>query len=180
MKSIISKWLPITKRNRVALGFAALALVMFVTWNLLPAYNYGESTPAGRVFQSVWPIFVDLEFYRFVMSSLDKQVLRIVFIMLAVLFQGLLVFTILPFWKVIHASRCLTVSVAVANIAGGFFILWELFTQGYQHASIPYQSLTLLLVGLTMLMLATALFIFKNELELRYEIEVEETLNSKL
>jgi len=39
----MSGWLPLTARNRVALGLAALALVMFVMWNCLPHYDYGAT-----------------------------------------------------------------------------------------------------------------------------------------
>ncbi len=51
----IKDWLPITNRNRVALGFAFAALVMFLTWNFLFYNNRDEGWVAGMAAMKIWP-----------------------------------------------------------------------------------------------------------------------------
>ncbi len=177
--SAIKDWLPITKRNRVALGFALAALVIFVVWNLMPIYDFNATSSERRVFQVIWMHSFDFEYFRSVIASLNMDVLRVIFIRLAFMLNGLLVFTILPFWKIVHASGYLTVPLAVASAAGGlYFFSWGFYIVSYSPASVPHHGLTLFLVSKSMLLSSAALLIFKNELALRHELEVKKMMDS--
>jgi hypothetical protein len=184
MSDAIKNWLPITKRNRVALGFAFAALVMFVVWNCFPSYitHYASShttyTFEGLVFMMIWPEMVDLGNYLSVIRSPDINGFIRVAASMALLLNGLLVLMIVPLWKMIHASKFLTIPLAVANFVGGLVVLWILFKENLDTSPAPYEVATLLMIALTMLVLSLALFIFKNELGLRDDLEVKKMMGN--
>ena len=191
MTNAIKNWLPVTKRNLVALGFAFAALVMFVVWNLLPYYDY-ESSGTGVTFVSngpvllyIWPEMVDADNYLRVIRSPDVDGFLSVAASLALLFKGLMVLVLVPLWQMLHASNYLRVPVAILNLLGGLVVMKFLVEDimrdsGSMYDDAPYQNLTLLLIALTMFAVGAAMVIFKNELLLRHEREVGKTLNSKL
>jgi hypothetical protein len=185
MTDAIKDWLPITKRNRMALGIAGLALLMFVTWNFLPFYDRDYTTDTyppkptyqGLVAIQVWPQMVDPDNYIMVFKSPDVDGFLSVAASVALLMNGLIVLTLVPLWKILHASIYLRLPIALVNLLGGAVVLKysiESLIKEYNHA--PFQNLTLFLIALTMLMVSLSMLIFKNELELRHELEVKKMM----
>ena len=179
MKSIISEWLPMTKRNRVALGFAALALVIFLIWNFLPYDSGGENWISQTAAMHIWPEVFSPGSYIMIMAWLGYfEGGQMIVMMISMIHSGMLVLAILPFWRMLHASTCLRLCLAVMNLAGSYvtfyFTIW-----GFEHGGYV-QKTVFFLIASSMLALSLALFIFKNELQLRHERDAEETLNSKL
>ncbi len=179
MSDAIKDWLPITKRNRVALGFAFAALVMFVTWNFLPYYEYGAMSSNQRVLIIIWFGMVNPDNYLNAIRSTDIDGFLWIAHSTALLLNGILVMVVIPFWKMIHSSEYLKMPLAVANLVGGlmwYSNLYEIFRYKDSDYSTPYLYATYLLIALTMFTLSAALFIFKNELGLRHELEVKKMM----
>ena len=176
---MIREWLPITIRNRMALGFAFAALVMFVVWNLMPYYPMVDEPSEGLVLTGFWPRFFDMDYYVISFRSPDVEDFMELAAIMALFLNALVVLVLVPFWKFLHASRFLTIPVAVVNLLGGSLILWFTYDMGVEHAP-KYSLLVMSLIACTMYFLGLAMLIFKNELGLRHEREVGETLNSKL
>jgi hypothetical protein len=63
----IKDWLPITDRNRVALGFAFAALVMFVWWIFCRIIIMG----GALVMTNIWADIVNPDFYLHVFRTPD-------------------------------------------------------------------------------------------------------------
>lgn len=178
-------WLPITVRNCLALGFAMLALVMFVTWNFLPFYqedfSTGLSAPKptyqGLVLMQVWPEMVDPDNYILVFKSPDVDGFLSVAASVALIMNGLIVLTLVPLWKILHASIYLRLPIALVNLLGGAVVLkYSIESLIKEHNDAPFQNLTLFLIALTMLTVFLSMLIFKNELELRHELEVKKIM----
>jgi len=185
MNDTIKDWLPVTARNRMALGFAGLALVMFVIWNFLPFYeeNYKSGlSPSGPTYQGlvamqVWPEMVDPDNYIMVFKSPDVDGFLSVAASVALLMNGLIVLTLVPLWKILHASIYLRLPIALVNFLGGAVVLkFSIESLIKEHKDAPFQNLTLFLIALTMLTVFLAMMIFKNELELRHELEVKKMM----
>jgi len=75
---------------------------------------------------------------------------------------------LVPFWKFFHSSALIRIPLAVFNFAGGLATYWIVCSYG--------KGISLILMGLSMFLLSAALFIFKNELALRYEMEVKKSI----
>lgn len=190
MNDTIRNWLPMTKRNRVALGFAFAALVMFVTWNFFPYYQVSEKSYAnsymdspiyerdGFISMQIWPILVNPDYYLYAIKSPSIQGFLGMGAWVSILLNALVVVTLVPFWKIIHASKYLMFPLGAANFLGGSVVIWSMYDDylKYPSSNAPYEVATLSLIALSMWALAAALFIFKNELELRHEQEVEKTM----
>jgi hypothetical protein len=181
MIDAIRDWLPITKRNRVALGFAVAALVMFVTWNFLPYYdyNYGSSHITyirdGWMFMHLWSKYFDPDFYFGMIHSTEFSGFVKLGLVISHLINSLLVFITIPFWKIIHASKYLSIPLALSNFVFGCVLLIVLTKNQYDP---PYMAMRLFLSSSAMLALSAALFIFKNELGLlRHELEVKKMMS---
>lgn len=186
----IKDWLPITVRNRVALGFAFAALVMFVTWNLLPFYESEYTTNQkthyefkGLIFMGVWPEMVVPDNYLYVIRAPDVEGFLSVAASLALLLNGAIVLALAPLWKIFHASNYLRLPIAIVNLVGGLVVLkfffesvFDEFDDSPLNDSAPYQNMTLFFIALTMLMIFVALLIFKNELSLRHDLEVKKMM----
>lgn len=168
----IKDWLPITVRNRVALGFAFAALVMFLVWNFLPNYPNGETEPDGIVAMDLWSSVFDLDNYIHVIKSPDIDGFMVIAACFSLTQSGLLVLAILPLWKILHSSLYVRLPLAVVNLAGGLLVLWLVFEDGIEGRNIIY-LVAMVLLAFSMLSLSVAMFIFKNELGLRHEREVE-------
>jgi hypothetical protein len=174
----IKDWLPITKRNRVALGFAGFALVLFVTWNFMPYYKpYLGSIDMnsayerdGYTFMHIWPQFFDPDKYIKMIKSPDLYDFMGLAVKMCVLTNSLLILMIIPFWKVIHVSKFLRIPLALLNSAGGCFF-YIAYTEIQNNR--PYMAMAILLISISLFSLSVSLFIFKNELELRHELEVK-------
>jgi len=178
MIEAIRNWLPITARNRVALGFAVAALVMFVTWNCFPSYEYGSRIYKGLVITEIWIDIVDPDFYLHVFRAPDMDGFLAVAACMTLLLNGIVVLAIVPFWKVLHSSNYLRIPLAVANFAGGSVVFWLISKMETEYLD-PYRDATNLLIVLTMFALSAALFIFKNELGIRHELEVKKMMAIK-
>ena len=170
-----------TRRNRLALGFAFAALVIFVVWNLMPFYFYEESTPRGIAATEIWPqVFSPSVFIR-VIKSPDIDGFLEIAATLALIQSGLVVLLILPFWKMFHASGSIRVPLAMVNLAGGGVLSWMICSIGLEADRLDqvYGLITVALIALSMYCLGVAMLVFKNELLLRHGREVGETLNPK-
>jgi hypothetical protein len=176
MSEVIKNWLPITKRNRVALGFAFAALVLFLTWNLLSYNSRGEGWVAGMAAMKIWPQVFSPSSYVVVVGFLGYyDGFKIVAMMVSLILSGLTVLVILPFWKILHASTYVRLCLAIMNLGGACATL--LFAMESIKWSISYQpGMIFVLMALSMLALSASLFIFKNELGLRHELEVKKTM----
>lgn len=175
---MIREWLPITRRNRIALGFAFAALVMFLVWNCTPFYPYGRNEPDGLAATKLWPQVLNVRIYIRVMRSPDIMGFVGVAAMMAMILNALVVLAVVPFWKIFHASAYLTAPIAVVNFLGGFVFCWAISEIGFNDAP-AFAIFILGMMTCSMFALAAAMCIFKNELQLRHEREVGETLNSK-
>lgn len=193
MISAIKDWLPITVRNRMALVFAVLALVLFVTWNFFPYYQVSDKSytnsfmdspiyeRVGFISMEIWPNMANLDLYLYVIKSPSIQGFLGLAAWVSLLLNAFVVLALVPLWKIIHASKYLTIPLGAANFLGGSVVLWFLYDDCLKSLSsnAPYEVATLSMIALSMWALAAALFIFKNELELRHEREVEKTMGGE-
>lgn len=172
--AVIKDWLPITVRNRVALGIAMLALVLFVTWNLLSYDNRDEGWVAEMAAMKIWPQVFSLRSYAGIISYLGYyDGFKIVAMMVSLILNGLIVLVIVPFWKILHASTYVRICLAMMNLAGACAALFFVFEFGFNRSM---QDVIFVLIALSMLALSASLFIFKNELGLRHEREVKKAM----
>ncbi len=160
------EWLPITKRNRIALFLALASLVMFVTWNCLPYYEEADEPPEGTIAAMAWPQILSPENYLNVFSSPDVDGFLMITAYTGIILGGLLVLLTVPLWQILHASNFVRLPLAVLNLIGGAVMLWHLH-DAEQYDPAPYWIPAILLMSLSMLSLSAAFFIFKNELALR-------------
>lgn len=182
---MIREWLPITKRNRVALGFAVLALVMFVIWNLMPCYilgnfsNYPAFTREGRNFMRIWPEMINMDSFFYILKTPNFSGFLYIIASVSLLLNGLIVLILIPIWKILHASIYLRLTLALMNLLGGV-VMMKFFFDIDDHAFVSAnEKITLLLISFTMLTVFVSMMIFKNELQLRHERDAVETLNFK-
>lgn len=161
------EWLPITTRNRVALGLAALALPLFVVWNCLPDYDYPfEAGPCGIIGMSLWRDQVfSPELYVMVFKDPDMEGFLIISAFMALIQNAIVTFAAVPFWKILHASPYIRLPLAIVNLLGGCVILRHFCIN--QGNTAPFLGSALLLMALGMFAVSASLFLFKNELELR-------------
>jgi ABC-type glycerol-3-phosphate transport system permease component len=171
-------WLPITVRNRVALGFAGVSLVMFLIWNFLPNYEYGETVPDGIMAMVVWPQMFDPDNYIRVIKSPDVDGYLNVAACLALIQSGLVILAILPLWKILHTSLYVRLPLALVNLVGGLVVSWFVLKYGIDDKDL-FEAAAVGLIALSMLTVSAAMFIFKNELGLRNEREVKDLMGGR-
>ena len=159
----MSGWLPLTARNRVALGLAALALVMFVIWNCLPHYDYGATKPSGNIGMNLWPEVFSPDLYLMLRKDPDIQVFLVLAAFMSLIQGALVTLAAVPFWKHLHASAYIRLPLAIVNLLGGAVIVW-ITSDASRNWVAP-----LILMTLNMFALSAALFTFRNELALRSE-----------
>jgi hypothetical protein len=165
----LKEWLPVTMRNRVALLIAFAALVIFITWNCLPYYEYGETEPDGIVAMKIWHEGVlDPDPYIMVLKSPDVDGFLSIAASMALIQCGLVSLAVVPFWKHLHGSAYIRLPLAAVNLLGGGVVLWHLSEAGSDYATCGVIA-TLTLIALNMFALSAALFIFRNELALLEE-----------
>ncbi len=162
----IKEWLPITRRNRVALGLAALSLGIFVVWNFLPNYEYGATEPDGIVASHIWLFVFSPDHYIRVFKSPDIDGFLGIAANMALVQCGLVTLATLPFWKLLHASAFVRLPLAFVNLIGGAIVVWFVI-QYAPNDAVPYVFAILSLIALSMFTLSAAFFLFKNELALR-------------
>ena len=163
------EWLPITARNRVALGLAFAGLLIFVIWNCLPYYEYGETEPNGIVAMTIWHEGVlNPNHYMMVLRSPDMEGFLSLAANMALVQCGLVSLALAPFWKHLHGSAYIRLPLAIVNLVGAGVVLWHLKELGSDD-DIRGAVATLSLIALNMFALSAALFTFKNELALREE-----------
>lgn len=182
MTKEIKDWLPMTKRNRVALGFAFAALVMFVTWNLLPFYDYDYDSPDisyirdGVMFMQIWSKYYDPDYYTDMIRSGEISGLMKLSMVISYLINSLLVIFLIPFWKFVHLTKYVTIPLGISGFAGGCIWVFAYIHLTKIQNNAPYMEMRFLLTSLSLLALSASLFIFKNELGLRHEREVKKTM----
>jgi hypothetical protein len=159
-------WLPITKRNRVALCLAGLSLVMFVAWNCLPYYEMNDEPSVGIVATVAWPEFFSPDNYIDVFRSPDIEGLLASTASFGIILGGLVVLLAVPLWQILHASSYIRLPLAVMNLLAGAVITWHLFDSIMDDPA-PYWIITIVLMALSLFSISAAFFLFKNELALR-------------
>lgn len=160
------EWLPVTGRNRVALGLAALALVMFIAWNCLPYYESAGEPSVGIAASVAWPEFFSPDYYIDVFRSPDIEGFLAIMASSGVILGGLVVLLAVPLWQILHASGYVRLPLALLNLLGGAAIIWHLSQEAFNNPA-PYWVITLVLMALSLLFISAAFFVFKNELALR-------------
>jgi hypothetical protein len=185
MRDTLKDWLPITARNRVALGFAVLALVLFVTWNLLPI------TLSGRFFKHfegsgarfIWRAVFNLDFYISIFKLREPNDFLILFVYIALVFYSLLTLMIIPFWKIIGATPLLKIPFAIMTLAGAFATFY--MTDAMIFRILPTcVYVVFLLIILSMFSLSLAFFIFTNErtllMDMKFTEEMEHAVSRRV
>ena len=122
----LREWLPITRRNRVALGLATVALVMFAVWNCLPWYEFANEPAKEIAAMAVWPYAFSPDDYIRTLKSPDIEGFLTIPTYLALILCGLINLTAVPCWKILHASSFIRIPLAFVNLIGGAVILWFL------------------------------------------------------
>jgi hypothetical protein len=168
------EWLPFTKRNRVALALAFLALVMFATWNCFPYYAWEDEAPEGLVMMVVWPETFSPDNYLSAFRSPDVETFLEIAAYMALVQSGVVTLFAVPFWKLLHASAFVRLPLAIANLFGGAVVVWHLLEYGLDDQT-PFAVATLAGIALGMFVISAALFTFKNELALRGERSISHT-----
>lgn len=167
----MSGWLPITTRNRVALGFAFLGLLCAVTWNFLPWYIWSYSSaglewiPNGRAGAMVWPYVFSPDTYRLSGSTgfnLNASLAVVASVSLVMHTMSALLACFL--WEVIHQTGPLKGWLGIANGVGGSALILFRFNGFFGHTS---HTLTMVVITLGMFSTAAAFFIFENEMIMR-------------
>lgn len=171
---MIKNWLPITVRNRVALGFAFAALVIFVTWNFLPDPHGSEDIVAMELWSEVFSIYRYTDVFR----NPNIEDFRIIAAFMSIIFNGLVIVAIVPFWRIFHASNYIKLPISILNLSGGLIMLSFVIEEITDRENL-YETCIIALIALSMLALSAALFIFKNELGIRHELEVKKTMGSE-
>ena len=159
-------WLPITKRNRVALCLAALSLVMFVTWNLLPNFAGEEGGPTGTTASIFWSLVFSPDMYLSAVRSPGIGEFMAIAANLATLLGGLVILLTIPFWEIFHASSYLRLPIAWVNLAGGISWAWYAIILVSVDPN-PYSGATAFLMSLSLFSISASFFLFQNELMLR-------------
>jgi|AntRauTorckE6833_2_1112554.scaffolds.fasta_scaffold63653_1 hypothetical protein len=160
------EWLPIRRRNKLALGLAAFSFVTFVGWNCLPYYE-AEGEPSLGIAASVaWPEFFSPDNYLNEFQSPSIDGLLAITASFGLILGGLVVLLAVPLWQILHASKFITIPLAVLNLLGGVVITWHLYDSA-QHDPAPYWIITIVLMALSLYSISAALFVFKNELAQR-------------
>lgn len=172
----MSGWLPITTRNRVALGLAALALVMFVVWNCLPRYpSTAYTEPDGIVAMFIWPdLLLSADPYINLFKNPDSGEFMFIAACFALIQNALVTLAVLPLWKYLHVSPYIRLPLAIANLTGGGLVIWLYyvmlaFLRYGNDVPPPYWEAVSFLMASSMFALSAALFTFKNEMALREE-----------
>jgi hypothetical protein len=161
------EWLPITRRNRVALALAFAGLLMFVTWNCLPYDDYPYPRLKPMVCTELWLHVFDLKKYQSVIRSPDIKGFILVMTRASILFGGLIVVMSVPLWRLLHASKFIRIPIAWFNLFGAVVIAC-CFYESFNHDP-GYVFATPMLMELSMLTVSTAFLLYKNELALRSE-----------
>lgn len=161
-------WLPITKRNRVALCLAALSLVMFVVWNCLPLSllddDGGGST--GIIASAFWSAVFSPDVYLNAIRSPGLWEFLMVAACLATLSGGLVILLTIPLWEMLHASPYLKLPIAWLNLVGG--VAWCcLAIFFFALVREPGSGYMAFFMSLSLFSISAAFFIFENELMLR-------------
>lgn len=165
----LKDWLPITRRNRVALLFAFAALVMLVVWNCLPCYTYPDDTePDGIMASFIWLRVLSADSYIRAFKSPHIEEFLGIAAQMALIQSAVVTFAVVPLWKLLHASAFVRLPLAFVNMIGGAIMVWFIIRYG-SYDEIPYRFAFRSLVSLNMFTLSAALFIFRNELALRSE-----------
>jgi hypothetical protein len=159
-------WLPITKRNRVALCLAALSLVMFAVWNCLPWYEGEEGDPTGTMASVFWAFVFSPDIYLRAIRPREIWDFLAIAACLASLSGGVVILLTIPFWEMLHASSYLKLPIAWLNLAGGVAWCWYAIALVFIDTD-PYFGVTAFLMSLSLFSISAAFFLFQNELMLR-------------
>ncbi len=173
--SFLRDWLPITTRNRVALFLAFAALVIFVTWNCLPIYDFHDQPPVGIAVEIAWVEVFSPDNYLPTIKSPNIDGFLEMAAYLALMQSGVVILAAVPLWKLLHASAFVRLPLACVNLLGGAVVLWHLNEYAADDPP-PFAIALLLLIALSMLAISASLFAFRNELGLREDRRITKAL----
>ncbi len=174
----LKEWLPITKRNQVALLLAGLAFVIFITWNCFPHYAWEGDAPEGLVMMVVWPETFSPDNYLSAFRSPDVDMFLEIAAYMALIQSGVVTLFAVPFWKILHGSAFVRLPLAIVNLLGGAVVVWHLLEYGIDDQT-PFAVATLAGIALGMFVISAALFTFKNEVALRAELAISQAGGSR-
>jgi len=175
----MKEWLPIQRRNQVALGLTTLSLVTFVWWNLLPGYEDMWGRDHKFMMMMIWPELVDYRMYLEMFRNPSGETC-VALVLIFTLFQNAFaVFLVIPFWRFVHSVDHLRITLGVVNLLGGM-AAFHLFIQSSFVDAQSTKSGLLGLFSLSMLAMAAAMMVFKNELAERHEMELKERMLGEL
>lgn len=185
MTNAIRNWLPITARNRVALVFAMLALVLFFLWNFLPI------TISGRFYKPfegigakfIWSAVFDTNFYVSVFKSREIDNFLTLSVFITLILYSILTLIIIPFWRIISATPHLRIPFGIMTLVGAFatFILTDAMIFRIWPTCV---YLIFVLIMLSMFSLSLAFFIFTNErillIDMKFMDEMEHSVAQRV
>ena len=164
-------FIPVTKRNRWAWGFAWASLAVFLIWNLLPDYRYGYAPGAepeelarkSLVMIDVWPNVFSTLYYSWSFTPDFESMLGMIS-SLALVFSGILQFFLVPLWRVISSSRLLRFIPAGICLLGALVMISYIARRiGSFHISEFFHLLILSLIALNLLLSSIALLLYHPE-----------------
>ncbi len=159
------EWLPITIRNRIALGFAAFSFGTLVVWNCVPmkitASYFGSER--GIFAMEIWPGIFDLRFFADLLKSGQSLDFYWLAIALALVISSLMALVTIPMWRFVHAAPLVKIPIALIALAGGTLVLIGLVSGLFAYGSF-WEDFAWLIMSASMFSLSAALFIFNSEL----------------
>jgi hypothetical protein len=156
------EWLPQTRRNRLALGFAALALILFVSWNLHPYRSYSGAPIEGTVAQNLWPEILDPSSYYYALRNPNLEDAMGCVASLAIILSALLSLSLIPLWRFFHSSRLLNLPPAILCLIGSGSLTW--FLARFSHQTVPREwFVSVSLMALNLFCISLSLFAMKPE-----------------
>ena len=164
-------FIPTTKRNRWAWGFAWASLAVFLLWNLMPDYEYtyitkegqGEWIAEGLVMTNIWPEIVK-GLYVSMRSTPDFEDMLGMMATLALIFTGMLQFVLAPLWRVISSSRLLRFIPAGICLLGCVVVIFFICRRlAYLDDFLYFKQFILSLIALNLLLSSIALLLYHPE-----------------
>jgi hypothetical protein len=149
-------------RNRVALLFALLSLILFVSWNFTPQYEWGNDDAYKQncfVYQMFWTESIK-ELINFMKSPEMGQQAWVAILELLLLLHVFVMLSLIPAWKFWQSTVILRMIPAVMLTCAGLILIYFLWKNSERP---PPHIITLLLIAANIYSTAFSLLCFKNE-----------------
>jgi len=161
-------FIPVTKRNRWAWGFAWASLAVFLLWNLMPYYDYDYPERAwikkGLVMMQVWPNIINSLSHTLRSTPNFGNMLGIV-MCLGLIFLGTIQFLLVPLWRIISMSRLFRWIPAIICLLGLLPVLYVICVELRYPEDRSFALLMPSLIALNFLLSALALLLYHPEPE---------------